>query len=111
LTENTVSHRYCTRAVEDVCGHDGAVFGERVWKRRREAEMPEVVTICDHLAFLLLRKPEHEVSGKPPGIPTHGLVQRLRRHAVKACEIGIDHHPLTTHEENDRLDAWRGDRG
>jgi hypothetical protein len=47
---------------------------------------------------------EHEIRGEPSAIALHGLDERLRRYAVDACEVGIEHDALAANNVNQPLD-------
>ena len=48
-------------AIENVSGHDCAVFRKGVRKVRRKLQPSKVVAVCDHLGFLLVSKLKHEI--------------------------------------------------
>ena len=58
------------------------------------AEKGEVVTICDHLAFLPGCEAKHEIRREPVGVAFHLLIENLRRYAIKPRQVGIQNDPL-----------------
>lgn len=84
------AHPDCARAVEDVCGHDGAVFGKGRRQRGRETEGGEVVAICDHLCFFVRAQAEQKIAGEPPGIAFDLFHEPFGGHPIEAGEIGIE---------------------
>jgi hypothetical protein len=59
----------------------------------------------------LICKVDQEISGEPAAIATHSLIEGLGRNAVELREIGIQQHPLSTHDKNAAGDfgQWVGD--
>ena len=62
------------RRIEDGGGHEGAVFGESIWRRGGMLEFVEPVTICDQFRFFIFGQREHERIWEPRKIAFHGLI-------------------------------------
>jgi hypothetical protein len=62
---NKNTHFDGARRIENCCSHNGAMFGEGVGQPRRELEVGEVVTICDHLLFLAGVDLKHKIRREP----------------------------------------------
>lgn len=82
------------RRLQDVCQHQNAPFGEDKGQNMGKAKAGKVVTICDHLHLLVEIELEHESGREPARVPLDRLVQRLGRHPVEGCQVGIDHDRL-----------------
>ena len=61
---------------------------------RREFQLGEVVTICDHLLLLFVGEAEHEVGGKAARVAFDRLIQGLRRNIIKLRQVRVQHDPL-----------------
>jgi len=58
------------------------VFGEREWHCRGKLELPEVVTICNHLIALGATEPEHKIFRETLRVAFDLLIQALGGHVV-----------------------------
>jgi hypothetical protein len=97
------------RRIEYRGRHQRPVFGEGEWRRRGEFKPGEVVTICDHLQFLLRRKLKHEILGETIPIALYCLIQYLGRHAIELRQVRIDHHLMAANGEDASIDTFDGD--
>lgn len=80
------------RAVQDGCGHDGAVFGEGIGQSFRKFDPLEVVTICDHLPLFPIRQLKAEILRKALDVTFNSLVEHLGWGAINRGEVGIQQH-------------------
>ena len=73
--------------VNEVCGHDGPVFGEGPGDHGRESEVSKVVTICYHLVTLRPCELETEILRESLGVSFDRLVQGYEvHHVIKAMK-------------------------
>lgn len=76
-------------AVQDRGGHDRPVLGERPRENRRELEVSEVVTGCDHLGSFGLRELESKVGREAFGVTPDGLIESFSRDPVDQGKIAV----------------------
>src|SRR5258706_10179567 len=105
------THLNRLRAVQNVRGHNRAVFGESAGKDRRESQTVKVVTICDHLGFFAIGEKESEIVRETIDIALYSLVQRLRRNAINLSHVGIQDNSLVPNCKDALFERYPGDYG
>ena len=96
-------------AVQYRRGHDRAVLGERPGKSRRELEVTEVVTSCDHLGSFGFGQPESKIWREASRITANSLIESLGRNSVDRSQVGIQQHLLAADRQDPRIDRRRGE--
>ena len=76
------------------------MLGERERHCRGKPELPEVVTICNHLVALGATELEHKILRESLRVAFDLLIQALGGHAVKRREIGVEHDLLVADDQN-----------
>ncbi len=89
-----------SRSIEDAGHHHGSVLGKGIGQSWGKLEGLEVVAICDHLGFLLVRQLKHEIGGKAVPVAIHLLVQAPGAYPVEPGEVGIQHYFLTANQQD-----------
>jgi hypothetical protein len=54
---------------------------------------------------LLIRQLKHEVYREAIPVPTYLFIESARTDAIQLSKIGVEHHFLSAHEQDSRLDA------
>ena len=72
------------------------------WKLRGKLQLLEVVTICDHLCFLILCKAKDKILWKALGIAFDRLVQTLGLHTIEFGQVSIENYTLAAQGQ----DQW-----
>jgi hypothetical protein len=80
------------------------MFGEGPGLGRRKFQASKVVTICDHLMALRRGELQPEIRRKPASIAFDGLIQGLRRDAVKSGQVNIKDDTVPAHDQNRPVD-------
>ena len=83
------AHANSFRAAEDGRGHDRSMLGESPRKRFGELDLSEVVSICDHLFFLIAGQLKQKILWKAVYVPFHLFIQPFSGDAVYFRKIGI----------------------
>ena len=73
--------------------------------------MLEVVTVCDHLSFLLRVELKHKVAWKAQRIAFNRLIKDLGGYAVQLGQICVNHHTQPAHHGNASPMLYRAGNG